>query len=227
MTNALQQYLDRYFVTANVLTQQNHISRERLQELISRQWIPAPSYVVESNGTLHSCAFGAFEHSDAVAADYFALATTDWIQLVEQDWLNGRDPEESIAQQYWQTLTKIDAVLIAESDLFYHGQLSREKAEQWLPTIRRHFVNGVFGVCVVEPRSLLPILRKELAQAALTRLTENGQKKQFSDNEKVRLKPIMTIYDQVCMPFSPLEYPRCSRKRLLDDLRAIVFSQCR
>jgi len=217
---SLQHYLDQYFVSANELCLSAGISPERFVQGVAQNVIPKPSYRVTADAKLHSCAFGVFDDVSAREGEYFSPANAVWIRQFEQALQRGDEPSQLFAQHYWSALAQVDALLRPHSDLFAGDGIDEQPAASRLTALRGHFLNGVFGVCVVQPDNMLQILRKELSQDALTRLTENGQKRHYRSDERDQLLPIMAIYDQVTMPFSPPEYLRCSRKRLLDDIRA-------
>jgi hypothetical protein len=83
-----------------------------------------------------------------------------------------------------------------------------------------HFLWGTFGLCVANPASADEIARKEVLQEKLTVLSENGSKQHFTADEQPALLELIDAYSHAAMPFSPAEYPMCSRKRLVDDLLA-------
>jgi len=85
-----------------------------------------------------------------------------------------------------------------------------------------HFLAGTYGVCVVHPDSAQKIAAKEIAQDCLVALTENGQKKIYRPDELPALRDAIAAYDVIAMPFSPVDYPRSSRKRLIDDVCRVI-----
>lgn len=85
-----------------------------------------------------------------------------------------------------------------------------------------YFLDGTYGLCVAHPTSVRAIAHKELLQEELVALTNNGTRRDFSAAERRQVLVTIAAYDTACMPFSPLDYPLSSRKRLIDDLRAAL-----
>jgi hypothetical protein len=81
------------------------------------------------------------------------------------------------------------------------------------------FLGGIFSLCVADPSSEKSIARKEVLQEALTQLSGNGSRTDFSAEDKLHVLHLIDQYAHAAMPFSPPEYPRSSRKRLVEDLR--------
>jgi hypothetical protein len=96
--------------------------------------------------------------------------------------------------------------------------LAREKAQAFLP----YFFDGTCGLCVADPSSGAGIAEKELLQERLMELTLNGSRVADTADENHKLLALIDAYARSSMPFSPAEYPRSSRKRLMDDLRLKV-----
>ena len=63
-----------------------------------------------------------------------------------------------------------------------------------------------------------------MLQEKLAVLSDNGKKLLFSAAEARDLLQLIDAYAQSAMPFSPVEYPISSRKRLVEDLRARIAS---
>jgi hypothetical protein len=82
-----------------------------------------------------------------------------------------------------------------------------------------HFLNGTFGLCVANPISEAHIAYKEVLQEKLTAQSDNGTRTLFAPPEVAPLLELVDAYAAASMPFSPVEFGRSSRKRLVDDLR--------
>lgn len=80
------------------------------------------------------------------------------------------------------------------------------------------FLKGVFSLCIADPSSERSIAHKEILQEALTELTDNGSRTDFSADSRCHILELIDQYAQAAMPFSPPEYARSSRKRLVEDL---------
>ena len=87
-------------------------------------------------------------------------------------------------------------------------------------TAWQHFLNGTYGLCVAGPLSERAIAYKEVLQEKLIALTANGSRTDFAAKARQVVEQTIVAYAEACSSFSPLDYPRSSRKRLVDDLRA-------
>ena len=83
----------------------------------------------------------------------------------------------------------------------------------------KHFLLGTFGICTANPVSATKIARKGVLQEKLSHLTVNGSKTDFSAAEAKEILPVVDAFADAAMWFSPAEYVRSSRKRLVDDIR--------
>lgn len=61
-----------------------------------------------------------------------------------------------------------------------------------------------------------------MLQEKLTKLTANRSLASLADSSNEELIRLIDDYAESAMPFSPAEYERSSRKRLVDDLRPIA-----
>lgn len=84
----------------------------------------------------------------------------------------------------------------------------------------RYFLNGTFSLCVANPVSEAHIATKEVLQEKLVHLSDDGSKTSYTAQELALLPALIDAYAAAAMPFSPVEYAKSSRKRLVEDLRA-------
>ena len=73
-------------------------------------------------------------------------------------------------------------------------------------------------MCVSDPSSGAGIARKEMLQEYLAMITDNGRISSPEGISKDSLIRLIEQYADAAMPFSPAEFERSSRKRLVDDL---------
>lgn len=92
------------------------------------------------------------------------------------------------------------------------------KIQGYLP----YFFNGTFGLCVADPSTGVGIARKEILQERLIDITANCSISFPANISKEELLALIDDYADSAMPFSPAEYERSSRKRLVDDFRPVV-----
>ena len=100
-----------------------------------------------------------------------------------------------------------------------NGEIIHDGLQSRIEKNWRQFLKGTFGLCVANPSSEKEIARKEILQEKLTFLTENGSKHANLNIDQNELIDLIDQYVSSSMPFSPIEYIRSSRKRLVDDLK--------
>ena len=78
---------------------------------------------------------------------------------------------------------------------------------------------------MANPISEAHIAYKEVLQEKLTQLSDNGKKTSYPVWELAALLELINAYAAAAMPFSPVEYPLSSRKRLVEDLQARLTAE--
>ena len=222
----LDRYLEQYFVDAQRFATLCGIELDELHDLVRRKLVPAPSYVV-NNGVIRSYVFGEMAAPGARAGEYFRAANADWVVAVRHDVAAHGIEDAAVRAQrrftvaFAAALQELDASTHRMTDAFDeagkpldHGLAAR------LDSAWEHFLYGTFGLCVADPGSVPAIARKEVLQERLAALTNDGARRAFAAEEVPGLRKLIDAYAAASMPFSPIEYPRSSRKRLVDDLRA-------
>ena len=207
---SLRTYLQQHFVDKPMFASLVGIPTNHLDELIAAQAIPSATYTCDQN-TVHSAAFGVMECKEPLVGEYFRPQCVRWAKIAAQA---PRGSERAAV------LTELTAELRAAL-----GDYCGEDADALESRIRGyipHFCNGTFGLCVADPSSGAGIARKEMLQERLARLTENGSNPSPSGISRQELLRLIDDYAASAMPFSPAEYQRSSRKRLVDDLRPIA-----
>lgn len=222
----LDRYLRQHFMTADAFASHCGIERDELADLIRRQLVPAPSYVVR-DGMLESFVFGALPAPEAAAGEYFRAEMAAWVAAVRHDvsthGIEGAQQRvrKMFADPFIASLRSSNATVYRLDDAFdANGAPLVDGLEARVASAWEHFLGGTFGLCVANPGSIHDIVRKEVLQEQLAALTDNGAKMAFAADERRALLTLIDAYASSSMPFSPIEYPRSSRKRLVDDLRA-------
>lgn len=205
----LQTYLDRYFLTKTAFAATAGVTPARLDALLALQAVPAPTYTCNGS-TFHSAAFGPTDTTDAATGEYFRVDCTGWVQLADSA-AQGQERATVIAA----LAAELDASLTAHLP---DPALRQARIEAWLP----YFFDGTFGLCVADPATGAGIARKEVLQDTLVSLTANGSDPAPAGITPAALLQLIDDYAAAAMPFSPAEYARSSRKRLVEDLKPRV-----
>ncbi|MDT3485899.1 DUF6058 family natural product biosynthesis protein [Stenotrophomonas maltophilia] len=203
---SLTTYLQAHFLPKDVFAAFCNVSEERLSHLIEVGAVPEPTYTCKE-GTIRSAVFGSIPISENLAGEYFRAECARWARIADHASPGGER-------------AAVVAVLLQEMEGYMAGVLgdasaAREKAELLLP----HFFNGTFGLCIADPSTGAGIARKELLQDQLVELVSDERTPLEARVDKQALLALIDDYARASMPFSPAEYDRSSRKRLVDDLR--------
>ncbi len=217
-------YLREHFLVADAFAAQCGIAADELDALIGRGLAPAPAYEVDERGDMHSFVFGAIAAPGAPAGRWFHPATVNWVTKARHAFdRHGDDAaaalETGFRDNYRQALLDIHAAQgpipgLSTAD----GHFDRDAFDAQFPALWRHFLAGTFGVCVARPVDEAHIAEKETVQARLTQLTANGTRRDFTASEKIVARALVERYATLSLPFSPAEYGRSSRKRLIEDM---------
>jgi hypothetical protein len=207
---SLTTYLQQHFVDKRTFASLVGISSNRLDQLIAAQAIPSATYTCDHN-TVRSAAFGVTESQEPLVGEYFRPQCVRWAKIAAQA---PRGSERAAV------LTELIGELRAALQDYCGEDMDalESRIQGYIP----HFCNGTFGLCVADPSSGAGIARKEMLQERLASLTANGSNPSPSGISQQELLRLIDDYADSAMTFSPAEYQRSSRKRLVDDLRPIV-----
>lgn len=206
---SLDDYLRTHFVLKQKFIELAGISLERLDQLIEAGAVPCATY--KSNGrSIESHVFGEIEGHDSSPGEYFRPECVRWIKIANQaaEGLERSSVLDTLTQELSAALTSYGLSPTA----------IQTRVHDYIP----YFLDGTFGLCVADPSTGAGIARKETLQEKLTEITDNGSNPSPAGMTRDELLQLIDDYAASSMPFSPAEYPRSSRKRLVDDLRPAV-----
>ena len=221
----LDKYLSTHYLTAPQVARAAGISADELEALIGMRLVPAPSYVV-SGGTVASFVFGAMEAPGAMAGRYFHPSQRTWISRARAILASGPAHtakarlQEQFRANFTVALAELNDTTWRLGDSFdgtgapIPAGLAARLDSAW-----NYFLNGTFGLCVANPVTEAQIAYKEVLQEKLVQLSENGSKADYAPPQLQAMHALIDAYASAAMPFSPVEYPVSSRKRLIEDLR--------
>lgn len=227
--NDLDRYLSEFFVNSEQLATACGISSDKISRLVKDELIPAPSYVVSESSVISSFVFGRMEAKGSTDGQYFHPSTSVWVNkaLLAISEFGQADAQFELKRQFMENLktalSDFDKSIWRLRDSFTDdGVVIEEGLRVRLDSIWDHFLKGTFGLCVAKPDSERAIARKEILQEKLTALSENGKKELFSETEAPEFLALIDEFAESAMPFSPIEYPMSSRKRLVENLRDCI-----
>jgi hypothetical protein len=226
----LDTYLSLHFMTQAELAGRCDLSGEELSRLIEKSLVMSPSYTISESNTITSHVFGSLSCDGAREGSYFHPASVAWVnralavvedvgEIAALDVLQRSFAHNlSLAlKELNSTVWRLPDCFTGDGEVVAAGMLRRTESA-W-----EHHLHGTFGLCVAKPESEAAIARKEIVQEKLTALSENGAKQSFSRSEAQLLLELIDEYAKLSMPFSPVEYPLSSRRRLVSDLRPRVL----
>lgn len=224
--NATQEYLNLHYLKTADFAALCELMPEILSQLIASGLVPNPSYIVKDNSSVHTVVFGEIVCGDVATGEYFHPAHRAWVQAAAQ-LQKSRGTARAQAQlqqqfcdEFGAALSELHVSTFALADCFdENGAVINAGMAKRCEIAWAYFLNGTFGLCVADPSMIENIARKEILQEKLTVLSQNGQGSGYSEEEAQTLLELIDDYAASSMSFSPAEYARTSRKRLVDDLR--------
>lgn len=231
--NSTQAYLDQHYLNQIQFAELCELRPQDITQLVSTQLIPAPSYVVSSPDQCLSVVFGQLSDlhwiSTLKMGAYFHPAASQWTTYAFTTLLrHGEEHAKQIvnarfAEEFAQALVIEHVQTYRLPDCFDHaGTPNALGIQARIQTNWQYFLNGVFSLCVAEPDNIANIVHKEIVQEKLAALSDNGKRLHYDIEERASLLELIEEYATIAMPFSPLEYPKSSRKRLVDDVLKIL-----
>ncbi|MTW13212.1 hypothetical protein GM658_21635 [Pseudoduganella eburnea] len=223
----LDAYLSKHFLKSGEMAASCQLSEEAFRNLVYDRLIPGPSYVVTETSRLKSYVFGDMPAGYAQDGEYFHPATAAWVKRAQAVIAEvGRERAYEVLKQQFEL--NFQAALAAANESTWRmadsfaddGAVMEEGMRRRLDSVWTHFLQGTFGLCVANPVSEQDIARKEVLQEKLTALSANGARTDFAPDEVPAMLELIEAFAQSAMPFSPVEFPMSSRKRLVDDLSA-------
>jgi hypothetical protein len=228
--NSTQDYLDRHYLDQTQFAEHCGLCHQDIAELVADGLIPAPSYLVIDAQRCKSVVFGELLDPDSTTelrvGTYFHPAASAWTKhAFDTLQIHGPDEAKAIlrklfAEEFAQALAIENGNTFRLRDCFEEtGAAIAAGIDQRVNSNWQHFLNGVFSLCVAKPDSITNIVHKEILQEKLSAISDNGKRVDYQGEDLAALKKLIDEYADNAMPFSPLEYPRSSRKRLVEDLQ--------
>ena len=226
----LKEYLARHYINLDQLAALTGVAATEIEDLVASKLAPAPSYVVTPARKLISCVFGEFDALDALAGKYFHKDGHVWVTQARdaQGRLGSATAREELRARFRanfvQALRDINDSLVRLPDTFGEaGELNRARFEERFEESWEALIEGVYNLCVADPSNERSIARKEMLQEYLQGVSAKVSAGETLDaKERTRILSLIQQYAEAAMPFAPPEYPRSSRKRLVEDFAMLL-----
>ncbi len=222
-SGSLHEYLQLHFCDAATLAAASNISTETLRSLITSNLVPNAAYVVDE-GHLSSYAFGRMPAAEAPSGAWFSPANTPWVQRALQAIsVYGQDAAAGQLRTRFQddycrafrashaTEGPIPGYVRDDNHAFDSHAFDADFDSVW-----SHFLAGTYSLCVQAANDEARIAEKEILQLRLSAATEGGEKLLYNAAESHAVHVLIDRYVEASMPFSPIEYARSSRRRLVE-----------
>lgn len=225
----LDVYLSQYFLDTEQMAAASGLPVAALLTLVRERLVPGPSYVVANGATLKSYVFGEMAAGAAKEGSFFHPATAVWVdRAIHVIAEVGREQAGTVlrarfAERMQAALAELNDSTWRLPDCFAEdGTAIPDGIAKRMQSIWAHFMHGTFGLCVANPVSEMAIAGKEVLQEKLTALSANGTRFAYTADEALAMLDLIDAFADSAMPFSPIDYPISSRKRLVDDLAARI-----
>jgi hypothetical protein len=224
------EYLAENFVSLERLAENAGVTPDRVLELVHARCVPRHSYELKRTVVISSFVSGDTPVLEGAVRRFYAPALAHWIRVAEAP--AARLPLDAVAARMRATFRADYRRALLELDRHGaelmecctpEGTLDEGRFATAFDEVWTHWLEGTYGLCVRSPLSAKDVLRKELAVARLARLTLDGKKQIFTSDERAAVLRAVAEYDAAAMPFAPHDYPRSSRKRLVDDVWPRLF----
>ena len=216
-------YLAMHYRTAAQLASACGVETPTLMARVGAGLVPAPSYRVDAGRVLHSVVFGRFAGCDAIPGVYFHPGVAAWVRRASiarggrDDQAARRILERGFKRRYAATLRRLHRGGLRLDDSFDASATPKAAGLQArCDTAWVQLMEGTYGLCVADCGSVTSIALKDVLQEHLTRQAEGD----VPSADRERVLRLVSAYAAAAMPFSPIEYPASSRKRLVDDFSA-------
>jgi len=206
---SLATYLNNHFVDKATFASVAGVSIERLDQLTAANAIPGATYTCDG-ASISSAVFGETPIENSLIGEYYRPECIRWVRIADQAPAGSE-----------QAAVLVELVEELRSSLAARCG-TKEATEAKIQGYLSYFFNGTSGLCVADPSTGVGIARKEILQERLIDITANGSIPSPSNISKEELLALIDDYADSAMPFSPAEYERSSRKRLVDDFRPVV-----
>lgn len=224
----LDTYLVQNFLNAEQCADACGLSIAELDEFIQAQLVPAPAYVVTSDGMLKSYAFGTMVALGSVAGKFFHPSQSVWVDLAKGALVRyGREHagaalQLQFSEGFQAALADLNITTWRLPDSFSDDGCrlvsgSRESSD----VLWEHFLRGTFGLCVAMPVSAASSAWTTALQAKLTHLGGNGARNEFSADQSEPMRTLIAAFAAFAasaLTLSPIEYHLGNRKRMLEEL---------
>ena len=200
---------------------------DALEELIDTGCMPGPSYELRCREEMYAhINIDVDTLSVRTVARYFAADVIAWVDSIAPR-LSDKSPRDLAPILKTELRADFRSGLIRHrgDSIKYEGFMS-PAGEIDSADFDAHFEHyiwpnwraGTWCICVYGSERMQNVARKTIAVNRLKRLTEDGARRDYSEDEAREVRDAMAEYDAIVPPFSPHDRHDSSRARLVEAL---------
>lgn len=219
---ALQAYVERYFVRRDELARLANVPESRIAALIAARAIPIPIYTLWPNGAFSSPIGG--QHGAEPRGEpvhWYAPASAWWIRRGA-----GLAPEQAATAFAARFTADFVTCLQAEPQgpigypgAYRDGRFDPEAAAEIARAEWQDWIDGGYGVCLRHADARHAIT-KTCRRSAVLAITDAGRLPALSADQREALLSALEELDSVMLPFAPHQRPHGTPGLWLDAMLA-------
>ncbi|MFA0033323.1 DUF6058 family natural product biosynthesis protein [Vibrio sp. 10N.261.49.A12] len=211
------EYLSQYYLSKSEVANLLGVKLDHIDQAILLGYMPKWAYKT----TVDSCtsaAFGLTNLAMDLNEEYFCQATLEWYLYFTRKFGKPTYDQNTSAKIRQHFMNKYMQIANDHSEFctlldIGNMPLTNVASTAW---VSHHL--GMFGVTVTKADSINSIIEKQLIVKKLSIATENGQKKDYTNDEMIALIDLFQVYNRVAKTVSPVDYDRSNRKLLVDNV---------
>ena len=199
-------YIQENYIEWDELCKKMQISSDELNQLISSEKIPKPSY--EVTHTIKICSPLNDSLEKEIRKKYFPLKSLELLKQLKQK--QEETSKLEFKKDLYQALEAHSYKSYAYPDIVKaNGDIDSVIFDKYAEEKWHYYISGVYGICT-QNVSIEEIVRKGIVVQRLKEFQENNNK----DNELLRT--LDKEYNEVAMLFAPYQRQQSSRGKYLD-----------
>jgi hypothetical protein len=195
---AAQAYVDRYYLTLEMLVERTGVTAARIDELAEAGCIPPHTYELRGD-VVFASAFGE-NRLPSQPRRYYHHGEVEWVKKA-----NALAQDHALAEVARIMREGFDREVADALD----GREVRWSADWDHPW--NYLMDGSWSLCLKE-LSASHLAGKEVARATIARIANADPDHEIDESERAELEAAVAQYDRVALPFAPHEVGVSSRR---------------
>ncbi len=223
-TFAMIKYLSDNFYTIEELSQATDTFTETIEKMVEYNLIPRWTYEINCSISESSLLMGTLSASDN-NIKFCHKATVNWVERAKETlFVNsnnyvtaGNVTKQQMKQKFYDLFNNHKSICIGLSELYDEQEnIIGCKFDEQFDFIYQNWCNGTYGICTKNPCDENNIFYKAVYQILLNYLTNQNEKKVYTDDELFQVINAAKQYDLYVSEFTPLSFDISSRKKFVN-----------